>query len=179
MKDGKLFGKINVIDLLVILLALAAVVAVALKLTGHLGPAKTTVGTAITYTVKAENIEPVAADAIRGYLDAAKAAGKAGDQLMANGELLQAFITDMVVTPHEQEVQLTVSNGYTTLTAENADRVDIVFTVEGYTADNTKTEVGTQEVRIGKGHIIKTTHFELPYGVILTCEWANGTSADY
>ena len=32
-------------------------------------------------------------------------------------------------------------------------------------------KVGTQEVRVGKGHILKTTHFEFNYGVIQTCEW--------
>lgn len=179
MKDGKLFGKINIIDLLVLLLAAAAVVAVALKLTGRLGPARTQTGTGIVYTVQVQSIEPIVADSIREYLDAAKTAGKPGDQLMANGELLDAYITDMEVTPHKEETSLTLSNGYAALTAANADKVDIVFTVEGNVANNTKTELGTQEVRIGKSHIVKTTHFELTYGVILTCQWANGTSADY
>jgi len=44
MKDGKVFGKINLIDLLVILVALAAVVAVGLKMTGHLGSVVTNHG---------------------------------------------------------------------------------------------------------------------------------------
>lgn len=39
MKDGKLFGKINIIDLLVAIIVVAAVGAVALKMSGRLGPA--------------------------------------------------------------------------------------------------------------------------------------------
>ena len=38
-------------------------------------------------------------------------------------------------------------------------------------------EVGTQEVRIGKTHIVKTVHFELSNGIITTCEaepWTEG-----
>ena len=38
-------------------------------------------------------------------------------------------------------------------------------------------EVGTQEVRIGKTHIVKTVHFELTNGTITTCEaepWTEG-----
>ncbi len=50
-KNGKLFGKINLIDLLVALIAVAVVAAVALKMTGHLGAAVAKPGTNITYTV--------------------------------------------------------------------------------------------------------------------------------
>ncbi len=31
---------------------------------------------------------------------------------------------------------------------------------------------------MGKTHIVKTTHFELNNGVVLSCEWENGTAAD-
>ena len=33
------------------------------------------------------------------------------------------------------------------------------------------TEIGTQEVRIGKTHIVKTDKFELANGTILSCVW--------
>ena len=36
MKDGKVFGKINLIDLLVLIVAMATIVMVALKMTGSL-----------------------------------------------------------------------------------------------------------------------------------------------
>ena len=45
-------------------------------------------------------------------------------------------------------------------------------------ASDIKTELGSQEVRVGKTHIVKTTHFELNGGIVLTCEWASGTGAE-
>ncbi len=39
------------------------------------------------------------------------------------------------------------------------------------------TEIGTQEVRVGKTHTVKTDKFELMNGVILDCEWGDGAAA--
>ena len=58
------------------------------------------------------------------------------------------------------------------------DTVDLTFTIEGSVSNNLKSEMGSQEVRVGKTHIVKTTHFELNNGVVLSCEWENGTAAD-
>lgn len=179
MKDGKLFGKINIIDLLVIVIVIAALVMVVLKKTGRMGAVRVETGTDITYTVKVINVEQEVADSIQDYLDAAKAAGKPGDRLMANGELLDAWITDMKAEPHEEKAILTTSGDYITIVPVNEDKLDLTFTVQGHVSNNVKTELGTQEVRAGKNHIVKTTHFELQYGTILTCEWASGTGADY
>lgn len=33
------------------------------------------------------------------------------------------------------------------------------------------TEIGTQEVRVGKIHTVKTDKFELTNGIILDCSW--------
>ena len=37
--------------------------------------------------------------------------------------------------------------------------------------DAATNELGTQEVRIGKSHNLKTTHFEFASGIITGCEW--------
>lgn len=179
MKNGKVFGKINIIDLLVILIVIVAAVAVALKMTGHFGPARVDVGTDFTYTVKAESIDPEVYESIKGYIEAAQAKGKPGDQLMANGELLPGYITSVTATPRPDNAALTTSNGVVSVTTGQTGRLDLVFEVQAHTGNNIKTDLGTQEVRVGKQHIIKTTHFELPYGTILTCTWAGGTGADY
>lgn len=178
MKDGKLFGKINLIDLLVILVALAAVVAVGLKLTGRMGPAVTESGTDITYTVKVENVYGEVYEQINSYIRAAKDAGAPGDRLMASGELLSGYVTGVTAYPRENTAQVTTSNGKVTIQTGQEGQYDLVFTIQAYVSNNIKTEVGTQEVRVGKTHIVKTTHFELTNGTILTCEWAGGTGAD-
>ncbi len=179
MKNGKVFGKINIIDLLVILVVIVAAVAVALKMTGRLGPARVDVGTNITFTMKAENIDEEVYESIKGYIAAAQAAGAPGDQFMANGELLPGYITGVTATPRPETATLSTISGNTTLTLGQAGKVDLVFEAQAYVASNIKTELGTQEIRAGKSHIIKTTHFELPYGTILTCTWEGGTGAGY
>ena len=62
--------------------------------------------------------------------------------------------------------------------AAGGEGEDLTFTVEAYVLNNIKTELGSQEVRVGKTHIVKTTHYELNGGVILTCQWKEGTGAD-
>lgn len=178
MKDGKLFGKINIIDLLVILVALAAVAAVGLKLTGRGGPAVTETGTDITYTVKVENVCEEVYEQINSYIRAAKDAGAPGDRLMASGELLNGYVTGVIAYPRDNGAQVTTSDGNMYIQAGQEGRMDLVFTIQAHVGNNIKTEVGTQEVRVGKTYIVKTTHFELVNGTILTCEWADGTGAD-
>lgn len=176
MKDGKLFGKINIIDLLVLILAIVIVVAVGLKMTGRLGAAVTEVGTNITYTAKVEGVELQIYEEIKTFIEEAKAKGYAGDQLMSNGALLPAYVTGVTATPHEATVFIDAGGGITV--PLQRDTVDLVFTVEAYVPNNIKTELGSQEIRVGKPHIVKTTHFELTYGVIRTCSWEIGTGAD-
>lgn len=179
MKDGKLFGKINIIDLIVLIAAIIIVVAVGLKMTGKSGPARVDTGTTIHYTVKSENIDRDIYESIQGYIDAAKAAGKPGDQLMASGELLNGYVTSVTATPRDEETTIVTNNESLTYSTGYKNRVDLVFEVEAYVANNIKTELGTQEVRAGKSHILKTTHFELAYASILNVVWEGGTGAGY
>lgn len=179
MKDGKVFGKINIIDLLVLAAAIIIVAAVALKLTGRAGAARTETGTGIHYTTKVENVDPEVYQNIVAYIDAAKAAGQPGDQLMASGELLSGYVTGVTAAPHPNEAMVSTSIGGLSIYFGQNDLLDLIFTVEAYVANSVKTELGTQEIRVGKTHIVKTTHFELPYGTVLSCEWANGTGAGY
>ena len=178
MKDGKLFGKINIIDLLVAIIVVAAVGAVALKMSGRLGPAVVEVGTDITYTVRVKGVEKEVYEDVLEFIDAAKEAGYEGDQLMSNGPRLSAYVTDVTAVPAQEKTEMSVGDNYVGVVTSGKDLLDLTFTVEGYVANNTKTELGSQEVRVGKRHIVKTTHFELENGTILSCEWVGGTSAD-
>lgn len=178
MKDGKVFGKINIIDLLVLILAVVVVAAVALKMTGRLGAAVVETPSDIVYTVEVKGVEKEVYEEILAFIDRAKnEKGKPGDQLMSNGALLNAYITDAVAVPHEAKAVISSMDGDVIIPVME-DTLDVTFTVEGRVANNIKTELGSQEVRVGKTHIIKTTHFELSGGIILTCEWASGTGAD-
>lgn len=180
MKDGKIFGKINLIDLLVLVVALAAVVAVGLKMTGHLGSVVTETGTDIVYTARVENVDPEVYESIKGFIEAAQARGETGDRLMASGALLSGYVTGVEAFEREDQVEVSTSNTSPLIVhAGRPGRVDLVFTIEAHVGNNIKTELGTQEVRVGKSHIVKTTHFELVNATIMTCEWAGGTGADH
>ena len=176
MKDGKLFGKINIIDLLVILIAVAVVVMVALKMTGHLGGTNTAATTKVVYTARVERVDRDVYEAAAAFVESAKAAGKEGDRLMANGELLNGYITDVAAVPHEKTTVGTFEGGFSV--TSDGDTLDVTFTIVAYGVDTITTKIGTQEVRVGKGHIVKTTHFEFANSTVVTCEWANGTAAD-
>ena len=55
--------------------------------------------------------------------------------------------------------------------------IDLLFTIECNVVNPITTEIGTQEVRVGKTHTVKTDKFELMNGVILDCEWGDGAAA--
>lgn len=173
-KDGKLFGKLNVIDLLVILIAVAVIAAVGLKLTGHTGRDETDKGVDVVYTVKTSGIEPEVAQSVQAFITAAQDKGLPGDQLMANGNLVDAYVTGVKAVPSQSNLELTWGD-YGEVTASAGDRMDLIFTIEGRAEDDMTSKVGSQEVRVGRSHIVKTTHFEIVNGVTLTCQWADTT----
>ena len=112
MKDGKVFGKINIIDLLVLILAVVVVAAVALKMTGRLGAAVVETPSDIVYTVEVKGVEKEVYEEILAFIDRAKnEKGKPGDQLMSNGALLNAYITDAVAVPHEAKAVISSMDG--------------------------------------------------------------------
>ncbi|MDD5938733.1 MAG: DUF4330 family protein [Clostridiales bacterium] len=177
-KDGKLFGKINIIDLLVIILIVVVIAGVALKMTGHFDLVEPELGTDVTYTVRVANVDQDVYDNIKEFVDTAIAAGKPGDQLMAGSSLVNAYVTDVTAVPQEAGMEVEDSTGYLIFHSGNGDKMILTFTIQGHTDSKTTTAIGSQEVRVGKSHVVKTTHFELADGTIISCQWADGTSVD-
>lgn len=167
-EKGKLFGKLNVVDFLAIIVLIAALIFVAARFLRGGGDSPVGTTTKITYTVQVNNIDRPTYDEVMRHM----AAGDGRDQLMANGEMVNAYVTDVTATPHVN--YSTNDQGITVRSVEDfADgRLDLVFTIEANVDNPTVNKVGTQEVRVGKGHIVKTVHFEFTYGTILTCDWA-------
>ena len=169
-EKGRLFGKINIVDLIVILVIVIAAVVVGMKFLGGgngnsaINPNKTPV----RYTVLVEGVEPEVYENIQKYIPG---------QLMASGELLDGYVTG--VTPVEGRVHTaTVNTADGTLEIPlNEGKLDLIFTIECNVVNSITTEIGTQEVRVGKTHTVKTDKFELMNGVILDCEWGDGAAA--
>ncbi len=155
---GRLFGRLNIIDLLVLLVILAAVAVLGGRLMSR-GGGDLTGAAKITYTVKVRNVDPAVYEAIQEHIPG---------QLMASGEMLNAHVVGVTSTPASGGVVISTAGATLSATPQEG-LLDLIFTIEGTVSNTTLCEVGTQEVRIGKSHIVKTTRFELEHGVILTC----------
>lgn len=166
-EKGKLFGKLNLIDLLVVVILIAALLFLAVRFTRGSGANPVNSSTKLTYTTLVTNVTP------ETYIEVQRQLAAAGgrDQLMASGDLLDGYVTGVTATPHVNYQP--DANGVVTASEEQGEkaRLDLIFTAEVNVANPIVNEVGTQEVRVGKTHILKTTHFEFSYGTVLTCDW--------
>lgn len=172
-EKGKLFGILNIIDLLVILLLIVAVALIGWKVLKKDGASNVS-RTILTYTVEVEGVDQEVYEGIKAYVPGESGIG---DQLMANGEMVDAYVTSVTATPHEGGITMTDVNGTTMTFPVEEDTLDLTFTIQANVVNAVTNEVGTQEVRIGKSHIVKTVHFELTNGTITTCEaepWTEG-----
>ena len=165
-EKGRLFGKINIVDLLVILVILIGAAVVAVK---FLGPGSTAAinptKTHVTYQVLVEGVQPEVYENVQKHIPGT---------LMASGEFLDGQVTAVTATPHASEASVSAS-GDMLLVPVDSDLLDLVFTIECNVVNPVTTEIGPQEVRVGKTHIVKTDKFELSNGVILDCVWGDGT----
>ena len=163
-KKGKLFGKLNIIDLIAIVLILAVLALIAYKLLDGKSSGLSGGGQSIVYTVEVKGVEPEVYENIKQELPS---------QLMAADKLLDAYVTDVQATPVENTTYTMAwdSNlSKETMTWVEAGTYNLVFTIEANITNTLTSELGTQEIRVGKTHIVKTTTFELDGGVILSCE---------
>ena len=171
-EKGRLFGKINIIDVIVLLLIVVVAVFLALKFTGKSkgmpGEAQTSQieYSAIVYRVTPEVYQSVAAEVALGGEHA---------QLMADGAMLaNSQVLSVRSQPHMEGVSL---DDGTIVMAQEGSYVDVIVEMRAEIQNSITQKVGTQEVRIGKSHIIKTRTFELVNGIILTCEPVVATPA--
>ena len=154
--------------LLVILVVLVAVVVLGVKFLGKDGGGGINPGkTQVTYTVLVKGVEQEVYDNIQKYIPG---------QLMASGEMLDGQVVSVEPRAHEQTVTVDTTDGTLEIPVDEGT-IDLLFTIECNVVNPITTEIGTQEVRVGKTHTVKTDKFELMNGVILDCEWGDGAAA--
>lgn len=146
-EKGRLFGKLNLIDLAVIIIVLAVVAAVGMKLFGNKAVASaTTQQVTLTYEVVAQNVP----DHVAEYCVA-----HTGGQLLSSGKLLDGYITGCEAVE---------------VSDENGTHTDLYFTIEvNTTFSSSAYVVGSQEVRVGMEHLVKTSDIEVE-GIISNLE---------
>lgn len=158
IKDGRLFGKLNLIDFVVILLVVAVAAAFVIKRgnMADVNPLASAEQKEIEYDVicrmTAKEMLP----------DFQKAVG---EQLMSNGEMVEAcFLKDVKVEPFYESY---VDGNGELQQIESADFCNVIFTIGGTAPyQDNAYHVGSQEVRTGKSHIVKTRTIELTGNVI-------------
>ena len=92
--------------------------------------------------------------------------------LMASGELLDGQVIAVEAKPHTTNATVSAS-GDMLLVSTDKQLLDLTFTVECNVVNTITSEIGTQEVRLGKSHIIKTDKFEMSSGTITYCVWGD------
>lgn len=144
-EKGKLFGIINIVDLLVILVALLIVAGAAYK---FLAPTATTPPTTVRLEVLLPAVHPETAAMIR-----------VGDRLVAGASYVPVTIKDVRVEP-----------ALTTETDAAGRRViardpffkDVYVTLEGQTSiPAAQIKMGAQEIRAGREFFVKSLTYEL------------------
>lgn len=155
-EKGKLFGKLNIVDLLVILVVIAAAVFLVLRQetdteSGNGGETAT-----LTYQALVRGVDPSYYDSIRQFVNPEE--GKS-DQLLSNNSPIDAYLVDFEATPHAEYV--TTDDGQIKRVQSDEDkRLDLLFTVEAKVDDLVTNTVGTQQIRVGTSHVLKTIHCE-------------------
>ena len=137
-EKGRLFGKLNLIDLLVVLLIVAVLAAVVWKLGGKKAAAAVT-GTEkkAVYTVEFEDVPADIAEYAKTQVD---------KPLVNDSKLIDAVITDVRTEPYTNEL----------------GHVRLYIAVEaGASFTGNVYKVGPQEIRVGYEYILKTSEFEL------------------
>ncbi len=159
-EKGKLFGKVNLIDLLVVLVILAVVFGVFWKLAGDevtdvLSPSN---GTTLEYEVLCTAVQNSVCDYAVEHCDG---------QLMSNGEALEGYLTGCTVEPY---ITTSVDSEGNTVQVIDQARSNLRFTISVEIApSDVNNSVGSQEVRVGRSHIVKTADLEIT-GIVTKLE---------
>ena len=166
-EKGKIGGKVNIIDLIVILVVLAAIAAVVV-LGGRGSGVPGAQAEHIIYQVKVEGVDADVFKTIQSQIPS---------QLVASEELQDGYVTDVegVLVEEDDEARMeAAANGfngyYVGLHPGQAGTYDVIFTIEANLADPVSSKIGTQEIRVGWSHIVKTTTFVLDHGTIISRE---------
>lgn len=152
----RLFGKLNLVDFIVILLIIVGVVFVGYKLS-HRGDAQMPM-VSVHYTVKCEGVDKNLYDNCQKHLPS---------QLMASGALYNGEIVAVEKAPF---LVLSESGEW----VEDPDHIDLYFTVDAQVPDKAvqNTEIAKQEVRVGKTkYILKSQYIEFAEGEIVDVTW--------
>ena len=171
VKNGRLFGKLNIVDVLILLVVIAAVAFLAVRMVGGSGGEtiaadEPSAQANLRYTVlcedmplmQAENaVTAVTAEDYELKLDDDSILKVSPNQIFNSNKFQDAQITSAEILPQDDSA--------------DGQRVTVRFVIEA-AAKNTFV-VGTQEVRIGRDYTVKTVDIEM-LGTVSAMEKLHG-----
>lgn len=150
-EKGKLFGVINVVDLLVLVAAVAVIAGVGYKLFAPQIAEATAKQVEMTVTVRVRGATPFLVEEVERN-------SQIGKKIVSGNSFTNATITDMKIEDYVQ--QMPTADGEIR-DAVDPSKKDLVFTIETTVPEGTASpSIGTQEVRAGRTFIVKTNDFE-------------------
>ena len=174
VKNGRLFGKLNIVDVLILLVVIAAVAFLAVRMVGGSGGEtiaadEPSAQANLRYTVLCEDVpltqaeNAVAAVTAEDYelkLDDDSILKVSPNQIINSNKFQDAQITSAEILPQDDSA--------------DGQRVKVRFVIEA-AAKNTVGSfvVGTQEVRIGRDYTVKTVDIEM-LGTVSAMEKLHG-----
>jgi len=157
--------RINIVDIIIILVILAVAAFFGMKFFGGANRSIANPGE-ITFTVLVEAVPVESYENLKDTLPA---------KAIANGSYIDCEIKSVKAEPCVvNKIEKTNGNNPYVVTeiAPSGEFVNLTFTITAtVNRDSILTEVGTQEVRVGRSHIVKTRQFEFT-GTILTVDRA-------
>ena len=158
-EKGRLFGKINLVDLLIILLVVLLAVAVIWRVAGSRAPGNVATQDAV---IRANENLSVRFKVLISGVDAEYVPGleryAMGAQIIRDENLINGRIVD--VQSHPIGTVLDASGEM--IPVEEGERYDVVFTVEYTGRMNTNTLIdGKQVLRVGAEYVLRTVFIEI------------------
>ncbi len=151
-EKGKLFGIINPVDLLAIIVVIAVVGGIAWQLLGN------KVTEVVSPNVKMTT-EVVVSGAPPDLCEEVERQNLVSQQLVATNTFLDAYITD--VRFEDYVVQVQTDDGKI-VNATDPTKKNIVFVLSSEVVRNTASpKIGNQEVKAGRTYLVKTQTFEV------------------
>jgi hypothetical protein len=93
------------------------------------------------------------------------------DQMMTGDELVSGYVVDAVASPHITYVSADDGTVKAVESSGNDRRLDVVFTCIATVYDPVTHKLGTQHIRAGIPHVLKSTHFEFQGSQVLSVKW--------
>ena len=151
-EKGKLFGIINPVDLVILLVLLLAVGGIGWKMMNTVSDNQPSETVTALVTVRARPVVPEVAESI-------KAMDPVGQHLMSGSSVTSATIESASFKSYS--TQLATADGeYVMATAPISQ--DVTFTIRTQVdADSANPAIGIQEIRVGRNFNVKTQYFEI------------------